>query len=41
MKDKFETGNYRKDHPSGILTGCNKTVVGIMKDEAGGKISFG
>lgn len=38
MKDKFETGNYRKDHPSGILTGCNKTVVRIMKDEAGGKI---
>lgn len=39
MKDKFETGNYPKDHPSGILTGCNQKVVGIMKDEAGGKIS--
>ena len=39
MKDKFETGNYPKDHPSGILTGCNKEVAGIMKDETGGKIS--
>ena len=39
MKDKFETGNYPKDHPSGILTRCNKKVAGIMKDETGGKIS--
>ena len=38
MKDKFETGNYRKDQPSDILIGCNKMVLGIMKDEAGGKI---
>ena len=37
MKDKFETGNYSKDHSSGILTGYNKKVVGMMKDEAGGK----
>lgn len=39
MKDKFETSNYPKDHPSGILIGCNKKVAGIMKDETGGKIS--
>ena len=39
VKDKFETGNYPKDHPSGILAGCNKKVAGIMKDETGGKIS--
>lgn len=37
MKDKFETGNYSKDHSSCILTGYNKKVVGMMKDEAGGK----
>ena len=38
MKDKFETDNYHEDHPSGILTGCKKKVVGMMNDEAGGKI---
>ena len=25
-------------HPSGIQTGVNKKVIGMMKDEAGGKI---
>ena len=29
--------NYPKGHPSGIDTGVNKKVVGIFKDEAGGK----
>ena len=38
MKDKFETSNFPKDHRSGILTGCNKKVVGMMKDETGVKI---
>ena len=27
----------QKNHPSGIKTGCNKKVVGMMKDECGGK----
>ena len=33
----FDTSNYDKDHPSGIPTGNNKKVVGMMKDECGGK----
>ncbi|PFX11276.1 hypothetical protein AWC38_SpisGene25094, partial [Stylophora pistillata] len=34
----FDTSNIPKDHPSGIPSGVNKKVVGVMKDEAGGKI---
>lgn len=34
---KFDTSNYPKDHPSGIETGVNKKVIGMFKDEAGGK----
>jgi hypothetical protein len=33
----FDTSNYDKDHPSGIQVGANKKVLGMMKDEAGGK----
>ncbi len=33
----FDTSNYNKDHPSKIPTGRNKKVVGMMKDECGGK----
>ena len=33
----FDTSNYSENHPSGILTGANKKVIGIMKDEAAGK----
>ena len=32
---KFDTSNYPKDHP---IAGHNKKVLGMMKDEAGGKI---
>ena len=35
---KFDTSNFSKDHPSGIQIGVNKKVVGMFKDEAGGKI---
>ncbi|XP_060083028.1 uncharacterized protein LOC132562303 [Ylistrum balloti] len=35
---KFDTSNFPKDHPSGIEVGRNKKVVGMFKDEAGGKI---
>ena len=35
---KFDTSNFPSDHPSGIEVGCNKKVVGMFKDEAGGKI---
>ena len=35
---RFDTSNFPKDHPSGILTGANKKVPGLFKDEAGGEI---
>ena len=35
---KFDTSNFPEDHPSGIYTSANKKVVGMFKDEAGGKI---
>ncbi|XP_022777822.1 uncharacterized protein LOC111319283 [Stylophora pistillata] len=34
----FDTSNISKDHPSGIQAGVNEKVVGMFKDEAGGKI---
>ena len=38
VRDKFDTSNYSKDHPSGIETGANKNVIGMFKDEAEGLI---
>ena len=38
VKTMFDTSNYPKEHPSGIETGVNKKVIGLMKDEVGGKI---
>ncbi len=37
----FDASNYPKDHPSKIPTGKNKKVIGMFKDEAGGKIIQG
>ena len=37
IHSKFDTSNFTKDHPSGIETGVNKTVIGMMKSETGGK----
>jgi len=34
----FDTSEFDADLPSGIQTGVNKKVIGMMKDEAGGKI---
>ena len=34
---KFDTSNFPRDHKSGIPTGKNKKVIGMIKDEAGGK----
>ena len=33
----FDTSEFDASHPSGIQTGVNKKVIGMMKDEAGGK----
>ena len=38
VQAKFDTSNFSQNHPSGILTGANKKVIGMFKDEAGGKI---
>ena len=38
VKDRFDTSNYKDGHPSAIPTGCNKKVLGMFKDETGGKI---
>ena len=37
IKTKFDTSDYPPDHKSGILTGVNKKVIGMFKDEVGGK----
>ena len=37
VPEKFDTSNFAKNHPSGIKTGYNKKVIGMMKDECGGK----
>ena len=37
VKDRFDTSDYPKNHPSGIPTGINKKVLGMFKDEAAGK----
>ena len=38
LKDKFDTSNYPPHHPSGIPSGLIKKVLGMFKDEAGGKV---
>ena len=37
VKDRFDTSGYPPNHPSGIPTGCNKKVLGMFKDEVGGR----
>ena len=37
IKTKFDTSDYLPNHPSGILTGVNKKVIGMFKDEVAGK----
>ena len=37
IKKRFDTSEYPKDHPSGIVIGVNKKVLGMFKDEASGK----
>ena len=38
VKHRFDTSDYPLDHPSGIPSGFNKKVLGMFKDEGGGKI---
>ena len=38
INERFDTSNYPKNHPSGIPSGVNKKVLGMFKDEVGGKI---
>ena len=38
IESKFDTSDYPKDHPSGIKTGINKKVLGMMKDECKGQM---
>ena len=37
IQTKFDTSDYPSNHPSGILTGVNKKVIGMFKDEVAGK----
>ena len=37
VQDKFDTSDYPPNHKSGILTGVNKKVIGMFKDEVAGK----
>ena len=37
VKTKFDTSDYPPDHESGILTGANKKVIGMFKDEVAGR----
>ena len=37
VRDKFDTSDYPPNHESGILTGANKKVIGMFKDEVAGK----
>ena len=37
IEKRFDTGDYPSNHPSGIKAGLNCNVLGMLKDEAGGK----
>ena len=37
IEKRFDTSDYPSNHPSGIKTGLNCKVLGMFKDEAGGK----
>ena len=38
VKRRFDISDYPPDYPSGILSGFNKKVLGMFKDEGGGKV---
>ena len=37
VRDKFDTSDYPPNHKSGIITGVNKKVIGMFKDEVAGR----
>ena len=37
IEKQFNTSDYPTNHPSQIKTGLNSKVLGMFKDEAGGK----
>ena len=37
IEGRFDTSDYPTNHPSGIKTGLNSKVLGMIKDEACGK----
>ena len=37
IEKRFDTSDNPTNHPSGIKTGLNSKVLGMFKDEAGGK----
>ena len=37
ISSNFDTSDYPPNHPSGILTGVNKKVIGMFKDEVAGQ----
>ena len=38
IRELFDTNEFTKGHPSNIPTGLNKKVIGMFKDEVGGKV---
>ena len=38
MKERFDMSGYSKDDNSSLPIGINKKVIGLIKDELGGKI---
>ena len=37
IETKFDTSDYPPNHPPGMLTGVNKKVIGMFKDEVAGR----
>ena len=37
IEKRYDTSDYPSNHPSGVKTGLNSKVLGLFKDEAGGK----